>query len=56
MNTADTMVVVADGSRARFFTTDAEMVDLLELPEMHNKQHTSHRHKAMGSGDSGHHS
>ncbi len=56
MNTADTMVVVADGSRARFFTTDAEMVELVELPEMHNKQHTIHRHKATGAGDSGHHS
>jgi protein required for attachment to host cells len=55
MNTVDTMVVVADGSRARFFTTDAEMVELTELPSIANKQHAAHRHKGQGTADSGHH-
>lgn len=56
MNTIDTLVVVADGSRARFFSTDAEMLELVELPELPNKQHSAHRHKSTGAPDSGHHS
>lgn len=55
MNTVDTMVVVADGSRARFFSTDAEMLELEELPTLPNKQHVAHRHKGAGAVDSGHH-
>lgn len=56
MTTVDTLVVVADGSRARFFSTDAEMLELIELPTLTNKQHSEHRHKAAGAADSGHHS
>lgn len=55
MTTVDTRVVVADGARARFFSTDAEMLELVELPEIANKNHSSHRHHSLGAPDSGHH-
>lgn len=55
MNTVDTRVVVADGARARFFSTDSQMMELTELPELGNGNHAAHRHHGLGAPDSGHH-
>lgn len=52
----DTWVVVADGSRARIFSTDAEMAELTEVKELKNKHHAGqHRHHSDHGHDSAHH-
>lgn len=39
----DRWVIVADGGQARFFATDAEMLDLVPEREVKNRHHSSHR-------------
>lgn len=47
----DTWVVVADGSTARIFSTDAEMAELTEVKELSNKHHApEHRRRDAGGG------
>ena len=50
----DTWVVVADGHRARIFKTDAEMLELVLVKEMKNKQHAAAHRSGDGNHDSAH--
>lgn len=47
----DTWVVIADGSHARLFSTDAEMNELTDVRELKNHQHAAeHRRRDAGGG------
>lgn len=51
----DTWVVVADGSHARIFSTDATLGELTAVQEIKNKHHAGeHRHHPDRGPDSGH--
>ena len=53
----DTWIVVADGARARFFSSDAEMAEFAEVKELKNHHHAPahRRHPAEGHDGAHHH-
>lgn len=51
----DTRLLVADGSVARLFRTDAELLELVPLRTLKNQHHADHRHRPAGGHDSAHH-